>query len=110
MNFTGTAVRTDASQIHKHKGKFVCLVGKATGMDATGTLTAICSISGVGFAVTGMPQSTAMSQLNEYTCLVDPNDAKLLYRGHAMLNDDFDQATYGKMVKMIENHYSSLFY
>ena len=107
--FKGVAARISADSINKYRGQFVTLVIRLAKLDTNGP-TGSEVVSGEIFTVKSAPVAPdAYAQINEFTVYVDHN-GDLLYHSHGTMNDAFDCAAYGELVKLISSHHASLFY
>jgi hypothetical protein len=102
-DFTGVAHRCSApTAVSKYKNQYVTLVMRPRNYDASSmALMGEDVASGTQITVSGVPAQD-IAVINELFCFVDANGA-LTYHSHGGLNDEFDDASYKKLVDMIEN-------
>ncbi|KAG8344256.1 putative Replication factor A protein 3 [Trypanosoma vivax] len=99
--FTGVSPRVSARGISAHRGEYVSLVLKPSGLDAqSGLLNAICVVTGEEVEVLSLPSNVEVAQVNEFVCYVDPSTGKLEYYHHGTYNDEYDTEVYRKLLEL----------
>jgi hypothetical protein len=101
--FTGTAHRCSAlTASAKHRNQFVALVMRPKSYDASSmAMQGEDVASGTQIVINNVPGSE-IAVVNEFFCFVDSNGA-FTYQSHGGLNDEFDDASYRKLVQLIES-------
>jgi hypothetical protein len=102
-DFTGIAHRCSASTaVAKFKNQYVALVMRPKNyIAASMALEGEDVVTGASIVINNVVSGSDIAVVNELFCFVDGNGT-LVYHSHGGLNDEFDVASYRKLVELIE--------
>lgn len=102
--------RIDLSQVSKFRGRNVIIIAQVLKIMDDQQVALKDLVSGSDFVMQHLPPGVVLGMCNEFTLNIEQS-GKLSYVAHAVINDEgVDVEVYKKLLELIHNHHSALFY